>query len=258
MPAAVKASLAIKEFPKEINVTNVSDYVTYTAYEPGEPVRREGAACYAGHMNRLKELSFKLEPQAKYTSVPNATYLEWIGLCKQAGLIPESVLEYVENEKNYLWIPAKLYDRHTVYITMCCYRWSASCPKMIWQLVEHMKRIPGITFWQALHYALGSWTTGTGHSFSNISKGPYAHGVNLLLSEGLAIKYYCSMPLHDRPKSSDFTYQQMGQIAGTLDPKQTCKMGSLDEILTEKWTPLFQLETLNAESIKATYEKLKA
>ena len=269
----------INNFPKELNHKPQVDYVTYTAYENAGPRRLANSACYSTHMSHLDKCGFLLEPNDTCKSVDSDTYLKFISLCIENQIIPENVHPYIEDNKIYLYLPNYLYNRHTNYITMCCYRWCAAVPKMIWQLVQHMENNSNeFTFWQALHFAMATWVIGVGHNFAtitNVNYSLYYPNRSKLLSSSLAMKVYFEIHRDKRPNKQPWTYTEIDLIANQLDPatppEKTIKipwstqpvstnrkmmLESIDSLLTEKWTPLYKMKNPTPAKLLEEYDKL--
>lgn len=141
-------------------------YFTYTRAGVTQAVER--AACYYTCMSFLPECDFLLRPTDNKSLLPHDMFLEYVRLCRDNGLItPEATAQGGEGN-NQLVVP-KGRDRHQVYATLCCYRWSENQPGMAYATVEAMNKCPGIDFFQAFHYGCARRVYWLHHSFHQIT-----------------------------------------------------------------------------------------
>ncbi len=278
------------EIPKEVKQAP-NDYVKYSVCEgkDGKFEDKDGV-CYGDIMSSLQSVSIRCVPAvrtppkeydssarkfieptekeiadwAEPTGIDSERYFKWMQLCKDNQLVPTDARPYADDGKNYLEIPGGIYDRHLVYAALCCYRWSDSYANMVWQIVEHMEKLDGITFWQAFHHGLATrYKYGTGHSFSAIyvgSSGAYGNKENYDLSHSLAMPFFFSKTVEERKKSSDgYAYDEMAKIAQTLgglvSNQPILYSAKLDDLLTPKWTALYQKENPTKETLLALYKE---
>jgi len=274
-----------------------NDYVSYHQLNPdGTEKEYEGAACYAAIMASLTKIAVRCRAKVKDSlSVDKDHYLTWMKLCKRHRLVPRKAIYYSEDGKNFLEIPAGVYDKHIVYSALCCYRFSESFAPMVWQIVEHSEKLDGVTFWQLLHYGLSNhYTYGAGHSFSMVytgSTGMYGKNERCDLAQSIALKVFYRRTIRDRKTITGYTNQTISALAQTLGGSQPAdkatvekfkaqqddarkiygylpgyltsppatdpvlKIENFEDLLTTKWTPLFLLRKPNSVQLRKLYKE---
>lgn len=266
--------------PNEIQ-NKANDYVTWSIQEGNTTIDRETQVCYSKDMKQLTTVGFYLRPCLDKSQLPNAHFLEWITLCKKNKLIPECAIGHVDADKNYLTLPVGCGDHSLIYAALCCYRWSDSFARMVWQIIEHTRAYPHLSFFQLLHYGLAQhYTYGAGHSFSPVyvsSYGPYGNNEKYDLAQLIAVKqFYMSYTPDQRNKSKDASYAvntYIGNMASNLGgfnieevangPYKTQKrspilyISNLEDLLTDRWTRLYNVENPTKEVLKKLYDETK-
>lgn len=146
------------QIPQEI-VHAEKDSVSYSiAHSPfGKKLtQKHSDICYRNCMTALPTYEYHLYPNAK-SILPSEIFLKWISLCKENEIIPHEADATSTNGLNSLFVPHKSYNRHLVYATLCCYRWSENKAKIPYETVKITES--GLPFFQALHYALAKHLT---------------------------------------------------------------------------------------------------
>ena len=240
-------------------VDDEKDYVVYTATSKEKP-KGEAATtdiCYRTYMSSLHETEFLCEPHPDNRDCDGETYLRWMELCQTNLFIPPDVKFYVDQNKNKMHIPGNLYDRHWVYSALCCYRWSSFRKRMVWEAVK-LAETPNITFAQVLHYVMTNHHIETGHSFSELTKrdGPYGGNYNNDMARSLVWKPFFQMPIKERQALSGYSTVQTNTIIKRLSTKGTLNVKTLDELVTDKWTPLYELESPTTEKLWDLYQEI--
>jgi len=264
--------------PSEVqNATN--DHVEYMVVEKDQQQDMGSRVCYSNIMSSLESGSFQLRPHNQDDACsPNDLYLAWMQLCRDNGLIPDKVEFFIEDGKNSLKVPGGIYDKHWVYATLCCFRFADSYQRLIWLVVENMKHSSGVfTFWQALHYAMAmEYTYGPGHSFSYIAKSSYdGYGIGGRndLCSSLAIALFFRQSVEERKQLSGCTNENIKKLADKLGgsrrelttvpgyskpvPKDVpiFKIGFMADLLTARWTPMYQLDSPTKDHLQLLYEE---
>lgn len=161
--------MVIAEIPNIIKKSD-TDYVSYRSGFDAATELESKRPCYANLMGDLTKRVIRCIPNTGATPVDSKTFLKWMALCQLNGLVPPTALYWSSDDKNYLEIQKGGDCRHGTYAGLCCYRFSESFAPMVWQIVEHHKTMPNVSFWQLLHYGLIThYTIGTGHSFCELS-----------------------------------------------------------------------------------------
>ncbi len=242
-----------------------TDYIEYSTYVDGH-LKHTGSnrkACYSGIMYSLTTVGFHCCPVATSSGLPPEHYLKWMRLCQEYQLVPKSTQPYVDKGGNYLIIPGGVYDRHWVYAALCCYRWSSAYANMVWQIVEHVEKLEGITFWQALHYGLATHCKGVNHNFLSINNvsGPYGgRKTSHDLAYSLAIPVFFSQSVEERKRlNNSYTITAIAAIAkqlgGQENGKATLYIEAFEDLLTPKWTALYREEKPTKETLLALYNE---
>lgn len=289
----------IKDFPAGLQ-NGSNDYVNYSYRNPAKSAdgekKVEGSACYSSVMESLELFRLSLHPHKDKTArLPSDCYHDWIGICIANGLIPPEVEYGVKDDTSFLIIPEGCYDRHWVYMTLCCYRWSDAHAKMVWQIVQHVKNGRDFTFWQALHYGLAMHSTyGVGHSFcyvNNAQATPYNPSLlKFDLAQTLAVPILLSYSVKARKrqikqrlksdrysgaytnewvkkiadglggyvvKSEEVPYPSSSQTRTVQTKHPNLKIGDIHELIGPKWTPLYEMSNPTKETLKAAYDRIK-
>lgn len=184
------SSKPIIEIPKDIVQRSNADYVTYEVSRDGKTRSKNvNAACYAGSMRELSvvEIWCHHDSEGKHI-LPGDLFLQWIDLLRENRLAPAECKATVDKEGNHLYVP-RGYSKHLVYSALCGYRWSESIAPLAYTVIKLTEMLPKISFWQIMHYALGKYVSGTGHSWSYITVyGGYGQHMNL--ANSLAFPFF--------------------------------------------------------------------
>ena len=245
------------------------DYVAWSVIKSGKAYPDTGI-CYNQIMTDLGNICLELTPRQKpeFRTSPEI-FTEWMGLCKQEKLIPPDVKITTDEGQNKLYIPSG-FDKHWTYAALCCYRFSDCFARMVWFVMENMKQSSShITFWQALHYAMAmEYTYGSGHSFSYVSKdgaGVYDscdYKTNIASSVGLSL--FFQKPMADRAKVASRTNdavkaesEKLGDWKWEGNKKKAVLLVSpLEELLADKWTPLYKISNPTKEKMLEAYKSV--
>jgi len=266
----------ITDFPKGVRNSTSGDYVSYVTFDKeGKEGRKESnAACYSTPLGQVKIVGIRTESrQPEGTRLSGELYLQWMDLCKQHKLFAQETEVFVENGKNVLVIQPNQFCRPATYIPLVCFRWADSSAQMVWQILEHMEKRSGFTFWQALHYSLGTLCKfGTGHSFTmiNMSGSVYCGHATTNMAYSVALKKYFESSQEERAawhKNDMYVNNATKKIADELsDPPKnpdrytTCTANlvcpALAELIGDKWTPLYELENPTRDRLKELYEEI--
>jgi hypothetical protein len=270
-----KCPVAIKNGP--------NDYVEY-AVNTGDRAKDMGEkVCYHDVMRSLDKSELLIRPHnSQGVRASKDLYLAWMRLCQEHGLIPDKVEVYVEKDKNYLKIPGGIYDKHWIYATLCCYRFADAFARMVWLVVENVDRCKGdFTFWQALHYAMAAeYSYGSGHSFSYISASGYTpyDGGNAKddLGSSIAIPLFFAKSVSARKKIDGYTNTAISKVASKLGGSETkdvklegysrpvqkpfpvLRIDRMGDLLTPRWTPMYQLKNPTSKQLRELYEQVKS
>lgn len=141
-------------------------------------------ACYANILNKNKNLNIKRiicypvptqpvaysiyikgqQPNGK-SITPKDDFMRWMNLCAQHMLIPSTARYYTKNQQNILDIKkVHKQNRHVMYSSLCCYRWSEYSYAMIKRVLLLVDNY-GMNFWQALAVTLSLGCCNFNHSF---------------------------------------------------------------------------------------------
>lgn len=190
--AAASASL-----PKELK--DDVDYVLWTAFDAKkkEVGKWTYTACYASIMNRLGAVEIHCRPwkrgsfmsyndRGDYVSVGNGDpfqgrasalqYARFMRLLTRHRIALPGVRAFTDPEHgNSLLVPREGWDRHTVYILLCLYRWQDVKSRTMYTTLALMDRLRDkghfLPFLQCLHYVMCARTLGDGHSFLPVQGG---------------------------------------------------------------------------------------
>ena len=259
------------------------DFVTYDVKRNGkkkdEPtVVQENVACYYSEMPHLRTAEFQLKPKKGAKSfLPGQYYHRWIELGKQCGVVPSAVRHWTSERRNLMAIPADGYDRHTVYATLCWYRWAENFAKFPVAVMKLMDANPAINFWQAFHYAAIHHVSHSNHSFMNIGAygvygGMVKNARNLLKSYAIMLffqrdeKGECPARKYDDGAAYTYTQSAISRFLGDLglndvEPplvagKETpifC-VAKTEDLLWDEWAGFYSLKSRNPDEL-ATYYK---
>jgi hypothetical protein len=175
------------------------DAVRWTAFNSsGQEINRWTGQtnCYSAIMGLLPSLEIRCLPSGgpSPTQLPALWYHHFFRLLKRSGLVPPEVKTLHRNGANCLIIPRAGWDRHTLYITLCCYRQSDIHPAEVMRIMLLYRRLAsrGVHFLQCLHYGLMTSRFSPGHAF--MSSGPYGGGNPLDLAQGQALAWFAQQP----------------------------------------------------------------
>lgn len=181
---------ALASLPKELK--DDSDYVLWTAFD--EKKKEVGkwsyTVCYASIMNRLGSLEIHCRPWKRgtfmsynggnYVPVGEGSpfqgrasalqYARFMRLCARHGIALPGVKAFTDAEHgNCLIVPREGWDRHTVYVLLCLYRWQDVKARTMYATLALMDRLRQkgyfLPFLQCLHYVMCERSLGDGHSF---------------------------------------------------------------------------------------------
>lgn len=185
---------------------DTNDFVSWTGKYPGEDKITEnyleGSACYYRIMSKLGNVEIYCQPFSRgfgfsYTDctlkkkkelppeekarlikesrlsnrLSKDQYLQLAQVWTDAKIAPEGVIfEHSPELGNCMTIPSKGWDRHTVYILLCFYRWMDHNPTLVWgaHLLREKLREQGknLTYLQVMFYLLvQEGTCNSNHSF---------------------------------------------------------------------------------------------
>ncbi len=282
------------EIPPNIKKRD-TDGVSYIAMKPGDKEKKQtNYACYAMHTASLSECDFWLfrdtnkDPCGNYLACPPDIYLKWVDLLKDRRVVPLNV-EAGVNESNELtmFVP-RGHSRHTVYATLCAYRWAESYAPMVYTVVKLWETLPDISFWQILHYAKALYITSnqTGHGWANISRpesvsyATHNYGGAFNLAHSLCWPLFWAKTEKEKDacaaKAIAYTFyttyalnQLASEIGGLVSEKGVqwpCLLVNAivdskpekSDILNPRWTTLYKLvESLTHEKTGVVKELLK-
>jgi len=274
----------LTKIPKSVK-NGPDDYVSFTV----KGRKHINVACFWQAMTFLGKNRITVEPKhvRGVRSTPTR-YLDWMNLCKEHGLIHPRIKATVEKGKPTLVVPAKGVERDMVYIALCCYRWADSNAVMVWQILQHMKKIKGITFWQVLHFSLATQCTiGYGHSFTPISK--YATGLYSKceahdLAQSIAMGYFVRATSEQRKKwhklpniyNKVYTNEAVKHLGYALGGHKSEKkvvgdygykyermvsvpllyIEKMEDLLTPKFTPMYEIEKPTKTKLHKLYKAI--
>lgn len=155
--------------PKEY-ANKSHDLVSYYYKQEGcDEKFLDEAACYATCMKMLPKCSYKLVPKEEKSQLPYDLFCKYIELCKENKIVIKECETQNEENKNILIVPRNNYNKHLVYTTLCCYRWSENQAGTPYAIIKTLEQNPEIDFFQAFHYGLLHAVYWTLHSFTFIA-----------------------------------------------------------------------------------------
>lgn len=251
--------------PSEI--VNGEDKVKYASITKGILTDHGTPICYSNLMSQLTTVGLYLYPHNKpKTCLSQSLYYQWINLCKEYNMVAPTAVVYTTGDKNYLVLEGGQFDKYVVYTTLCCYRFSDAYAKLCWVVLELVNK-QKVTFWQALHYALGTeyQYSNEAHNFTRIHgrKGtPYDSWQRHDLAQSIALKWWMERPIAERLKKTDNMNDLIQSLAikfaGPLGKNNTpvLNLPNVADILSPKWLPLFKLTELDPSTLQKEYAKV--
>jgi len=249
----------INELPPQVkNAT--SDHVKYGFKIPSGVEKQFSAVCYAAHMDRLPKGIFYLYPNIttnwiheKASCLPGECFIAFIDMCKKNGLIPKEVKIKIVDGQNRLVVDGKKFDRHLVYSTLCCYRWSDSKAAMVYNITHALMENPRLNFWCVLYYWLLKSSLNYNHTFL---PGMSGYNYNVNISNVLALKYFFS----DDCKRSGYWGKCWRESSRNKIAEISQKFGKFmvkrKDLLTNKFDPLFKIKKVPTNKmISQIYER---
>ena len=164
-------------------------------------------------------------------------------------------------------IPGEHETKHRIYASLCCYRFSECLAPLCYTLLRLLETKPTLDFFQVLHYSLGKFNLGWGHSFSSICAANSVHAAymastmvkgaatDLMYGRGLRL-FFERKPegcLASKAQQNTYTYTAIDTVITGFGMSLPVK--KLEDLLDEKWTPLYQMPEPTKEKLKAYYEK---
>lgn len=247
------------QYPRHLNKPP-NDSVTYfTSSTPGGPYQKHYEICYAKHMHSFDTTEILCVPRDdrnwKSFFVDAPIFLRFIDILKENRMIPENVHAYVDDGVPKMLIP-KGSSRHRFYAALCAYRWADSFAHLAWLTVKLTDDMPHLSFWQILHYAMGTHATRVVHNFCYVITGTSKyndHGTNFNLANSLAMPYFWYQPEDVLKKKTGDTCDELAKLSGELGScildkktyfsKPTLLIPNGDNefnVLNRCWTKLFQ------------------
>jgi len=219
--------------------------------EDGTEINKAGGGiCYGQAMSTLPHLEIQCFPHGKSeTPMPAVWYHHFFRLLKRSGLVPPEVKTLHREGENRMVIPRNGWDRHTLYITLCYYRFCDLRPNEVMTMMLLYKRLSplGTTFLQCLHYGAAVTGLGAGHRFMNF--GAYGGGAEAKdLASGQALAWFARLSKEERLKiypaddaskfvSDRYTYMLLSKRAKEIE---SLKVAELVEILDPKHAYLYE------------------
>lgn len=277
----------VTKVPDEIK-NACDDYVSYDYIDlkTGETVTKENRPCFSSVFSNSLKVPKNTELRLFSNNTHNVRldedrYMEWMRLCQENGLVVSNAEIYTEKDDkgvniNVLKFKRTDCDESVFYSTLCCYRFSDSFLRMIWLIVENMLKSNGeFTFWQAFHYGLvKECACSIGHSFTRLNKysslyneggGPYNNNKRNDLLHTLAVKHFFKdMSREEREKMvGGCVYEKIDRIMSKIGHSQhipnktNFTIKNMEELLTDKWTPMYFVEDPSYNKYLKLYEKIK-
>lgn len=258
------------KIPQELG-NKVNDNVSYAVTIGESKYDYNNAACYMAVAHQLPECEFFLRPNDKKSVLPWDAFVRWVELCKENGVITPEATPSRDGDLNLLHMP-KGNNRHLVYASLCCYRWSENQPGAPWLVVELLNANPKIDFFQALHYACTQVVYYFTHSFTQIicnnGKCFYNHGqyiYNLYIPYSAVLAWFYRDKVDGRTKaqtiSTDTSWAIKAFIMNAKIPLPSAAgytdyMVSKDsDLLLEELTPFYK--NWDNDKVISTIKKLK-
>jgi hypothetical protein len=200
-----------------------NDYVSWRQDDGPKPRPwHSNQACFGGSMYNkvLTDHRFECRSHRRGRHLPPKVYLGSMRKLRQSGLLADGVRYWIQGRYARLEIPARKYDRHSIFAALSLYRHFDCHPHHIylaWRLYQRLQDYK-IPYLQCLHYALGILGY-CGHTF--ISMGGYdgAKGATNP-AYGWALAYFGTLPYPERaellPVSN--TTAMFAILASTVNP----------------------------------------
>lgn len=206
-------------------------------------------ACYSNIMGCLDESEIICEPTNNVKTLSEDTFAAWINLCKQNHLVlPEVEIK----ENNSIYFPCKKRNKHHVYATLCCYRWSDFQPYIPYTVLKLME-VGDRNFYQCLHYALLNYSVNYGHSFINVSNEASGYDTgSKWLGWGLGASLFFT-PDKDGNRQCDKHYSKteatfnaiLAMLRRYKITQDILKVNKKIDVLRKEWTPYFGRSSCN-------------
>lgn len=200
-------------------------------------------------------------------------YAQITDLFKEVGLIPDEVKCFTNWRGNMMVIPRKNWDRHTVYIALCLYRYMDSKPRTFRAALQIWRQTK-LPWLQVFHYAMAhrGVGVGAGHGFTGFATGHnYGGGGGLNPATSMALCRFGATGLAARrreipKKNPGFTYTFLQEIQNKLNPTTKKKerwsmvdvpalqFRNLEQILDPHFSPLFTDPTIDAQGLREIME----
>lgn len=228
-----------KRQPKYLGDTGDGVRWTSTDSKGKEYSKWKYTACYAPIMGILGDqeiLCRSSKKQKMALPLPWHNRLRYhdferlMNLHKEAGMIPQEVRFFSTRDGNCMLIPRRGWDRHTVYVTLCLYRYADSKPRTMKTILDLYDQL-NLPWLQVYHYGMACRNVGAGHGFISFVRGDCScfgndQGVNP--AAGATLCRFASMPLKERAKlkqgKSDYTYTYTSQWSSEINPMVQAKM----------------------------------
>lgn len=275
MPSTMQKGLFKTTYDKQPrHLGDRADEVSWRAQDQKRSMRGEGyTACYAPIMSTLGKHDIicwthprsKLYHRAFGNQLSEKDFCKLIDLWKSVGFIPPEVWRGRRKGigKNVMIIPRKGWDRHTVYVTLCLYRYSDALPRTMRAALKIHEQT-GLPWLQVYQYAMASINKGARHGFVGFTNSVSAQqalgeGVNPGLS--MALCKFGHLSLEERAKNSKenpcYVYSFFTEWVSELNPprKKRLRWGkqevpaylyaSREDILNPSYSPLFTTPDLS-------------
>lgn len=163
--------------------------------------------CYASIMNNLaqQEILCRSRPREKvlktlpwHNRLRPHDYERLMNLHKEAGMIPQEVQIFSNRHGNCMLVPRAGYDRHTVYVTLCLYRYADSRPLTMKTILDLYDQL-NLPWLQVYHYGMACRGVGPGHGFISF-EGGISGSLGTNPATGMALCRFASLPLEERAK----------------------------------------------------------
>lgn len=157
-------------------------------------------------------------------------YERLMNLHKEAGMIPQEVQIFSNRHGNCMLVPRAGYERHTVYVALCLYRYADAKPLTMKTILDLYDQLD-LPWLQVFHYGMACRNVGAGHGFISFVRGDCSYvgneqGVNPATATSLC--RFAHMPLEERAKlkqgKSDYTYTYTGQWTSEMNPPTKVKL----------------------------------
>lgn len=240
---------------------NNSDPVCFNPIREGKIATEVRYVCFSGYLGRAenKKSGFICKDPANKSIMSEEHYLRWMELCRQNGLVAGEAVPYTEDGNNCIYIEEHQHEYAVLYATLCCYRWSTHYVKMCYDIIDDNR---DISFHQKLHYYLGKTVQNWNHSFTYVSHSSvYQQGginSNLSLQVSIGWKLFYN-ELTPKQRASYFKDQYVNNAIVAFAQKNvgSLPIGKIEEVLLEKWKPLYEMGDVGADKYAEMYQKCK-